>query len=306
MKNSIGLNLIPSSKERENIRSFYINKYFNLFMNNYEWTNITNEQKWYIMKQFWAYGTIACFKVNFGKTDILQPSEMPICFCPYAPILYGVNDNPVRANLIQVRGAPFIPTDVQDVDKDIVIGYAQRNKKSVFSMVSFYIDKLTDIEMTIRTSLIAQKMPFLIKVSPENELRMKRLFENLVNDEIALYVGLDEENAIESLITGSNYVIDKLYDYKTAVENELKTFIGVDNIGSIEKKEHLQKDEANANNQEIQTSGDIFLDCFKEFCEKISKILFFPMSVYRKIQPMNCPNKDQEEQNDQEGGNENE
>lgn len=102
----------PEYLERR-IRTMYVNKYYNLFMNMFEWTGVTTEEQTYIMKKLWAYGTIAAFRIN--NTDLLG-------YAPYAAYGWNMYDFPEEVTLVNERGVPFIPNTVQQVDKDVVLG----------------------------------------------------------------------------------------------------------------------------------------------------------------------------------------
>ena len=181
------------------------------------------------------------------------------------------------------RYVGYIPTSEQIIDKDVVIGWANKNHKPIGAVVEWYVDKLTDIEVVIRNNLIAHKFSWIIKTTPENEVKIRKLADNMMSDEPLLYVGLSEfesgENVAEPLANDKTYIIDKLYIYKQKLENELLTFLGVNNTGDTEKKEHLIGDEVNANNEVIETYGDTTFDCLKEFCERVQAIFGYPLDV---------------------------
>lgn len=303
-------------KEASKIRGwtyqFYLNKYFNLFMNAYRFPELPREQSDYLMRKFWEIGKISAFIVEGTKpiedTSIKDvsvnnyPNGM-IAFVPFAPILYDINDWPILVNLVRSRGASFIPATPQKVGIDCVIGYAQRNKKPVFDMVDYYLEKIVDTEMVIRSQLFSHKAPWLIATTPENERKVKALFDRLENDETSLYIDASEIDALKTLVGGNAYIIDKLYTYKQGIENELLTYLGIDNVGGIEKKEHLMVDEVNANNDIINDSSDCFLDPIKEFCEQVSSVLGFPLSVEATSSPVvaesNLDPEDEEQEEEQ-------
>lgn len=282
-----------ASEVRAHTYQFYLNKYFNLFMNAYRFPELPREQSDYLMRKFWEIGKVAAFivantkpAVNVKDASVNDYPNGMIAFVPFAPLLYSITDWPISVNLVPVRGATFIPKTPQIVGKDVVIGYAQRNKKPVFDMVNFYIEKIVDTEMTIRAQLFSHKVPWLVATTPENEAKVKRLFDRLANDEQVLYIDADEIDALKTLVGGNAYIVDKLYTYKQGLENELLTYLGIDNVGGIEKKEHLMVDEVNANNDIINDSSDCFLDPIKEFCEQVSKVLGFPLSVEATSSPV--------------------
>lgn len=255
---------------RRKIYAFYFNKYYNLFMNSYKWEGIDYQQIDYIMRKLWSEGTIAAFKIK-GVNEI--------GFTTWAPFGWNMYDHPIEVTLINPRGVPFIPKTTQKVDEDVVLGWAQRNKKSVQAIVDLFCEKITDVEMTIRTNLKAHKTPWLVGVSPEDQDSVKRLFNNLEKDDTQLYVNLDDPNGFKALVSGAPYIIDKLYAYKCALENELKEYLGITNLGNQEKKEHLITSEVEANSEVTESSGDCFFDSITEFTERVRDVLGFNISI---------------------------
>lgn len=259
-----------SGVNRKQIFNYYFNKYYNLFMNAYKWEGIDYQQTDYLMRKLWCDGTIAAFKIK-GIDEI--------GFAPYAEFTWNMYDFAEEVTLINPRGVPFIPKTTQIIDEDVVIGWAQRNKKSVQEIVALYCNKIADVEMTIRTNLKTHKTPWLIGVSPEDKEKMKKLFNNLDKDDSQLYVDLDDVNSFKALVSGAPYIIDKLYAYKCALENELKEYLGITNLGNQEKKEHLITSEVDANSEITEASGDCFFDVITEFTERVRDVLGYQISV---------------------------
>ena len=285
---------------------YYLTKYFNLFMGAYKFTGITPQQQDYILRKLWSEGKISAFIVEGTK---LEAGEVPtstnqypngmIAFVPFAPFMFDIYDWPIQVNLVRVRGATFIPDEPQVVNRDVVIGYAQKSKKPVLAIVDFYLQKIVDVEMTIRVQLKSHKVPWLVGTTPENEAKLKALFDKVENDDEVLYVSANEIKDMTTLQGGNAYIIDKLYSYKQALENELLTYLGIDNIGIMEKKEHLITDEVNSNNDLINDHSDNFLSCLKHFCEEIKEYLGYPISVEATSSPVSA-NEDYEENEEQE------
>lgn len=255
---------------RRKIYAFYFNKYYNLFMNSYKWEGIDYQQTDYIMRKLWSDGTIAAFKIK-GINEI--------GFTTWAPFGWNIYDYPIEVTLINPRGVAFIPKTTQKVDEDVVLGWAQRNKKSVQAIVDIFCEKITDVEMTIRTNLKAHKTPWLVGVSPEDKDKIRTLFNNLEKDDAQLYVDLDDSTGFKSLVSGAPYIIDKLYAYKCALENELKEYLGITNLGNQEKKEHLITSEVEANSEITESSGDCFFDVITEFTERVKDVLGFDIRI---------------------------
>lgn len=261
---------------RSTIKSYYLLKYYNLFLNGYKFTGLNYQQKDFLLRKMWALGRIACFRLSNATPKHPQGE---IVFCPFATATLNIYDYPVEVSLIKLKNVSFIPTKLQRVDKDVVIGYAQRNKHSVMEMVLPLIEKIVDVEMTLRTSLKSQKTPWLVGYSPETEQQRQIIKENLESDEPYLFLEMEDINQFKAIVSGANYNCDKLYNLKQCYENEIKEYLGINNLGVNEKKEHLIGDEINVNQEIVESHGECFLDCLKEFCERIKDVLGYEVTV---------------------------
>ena len=266
-------NMLTPAEVRTLTYNFYMNKYYALFMNNFKMSdNIDYQQKDYILRKFWGDGTIACFKLKETEGSSEHPQGL-LVFCPYAPNGWNIYDYPISVNLINTKGVKFIPTQAQIVDEEAVIGWCQRNKKSVKTMVEYYIQKIVNIEIVIDINLKAHKMPFLIGCEKEDTKTIQDLLVLLENDEPNLFASMEMVDKIKALVSGAPFIIDKLYNLKQALENELREYLGLDNLGGNEKKEHLITSEVEANNEVIEASKNCFIDCAKEFFDRIKSVL---------------------------------
>ena len=261
---------------RSTIKSYYLLKYYNLFLNGYKFTGLNYQQKDFLLRKMWALGRIACFRLSNATPKHPQGE---IVFCPFATATLNIYDYPVDVSLIKLKNVSFIPTKLQRVDEDVVIGYAQRNKHSVMEMVLPLIEKIVDVEMTLRTSLKSQKTPWLVGYSPETEQQRQIIKENLESDEPYLFLEMEDINQFKAIVSGANYNCDKLYNLKQCYENEIKEYLGINNLGVNEKKEHLIGDEINVNQEIVESHGECFLDCLKEFCERIKDVLGYEVTV---------------------------
>ena len=284
-------NLTESEKTklyRANTYNTYLNKYYNIFMNGYDWKNLSYEQKEYVMRQLWEVGTFAVFNLEVADLGIKDNEGKDFVFCPYATNWYNTYHFPISCFLINTYAVSFIPKKLMYVNEDVVLCWAQHSHTPIKDIVEYYVNKLVDIDMSIRTNLLLQKMPFVLKSTPENYERLKNIFEALEDDKPCISLSSEDLDAIDSLSTATPYVIDKLYSYKVAIENELLTILGIDNIGNIEKKERLVADEANSNNDVINDFGDSVLDNLKAFCESAKKYLKIDISVEAKNTPVSA------------------
>lgn len=257
------------------IRTMYFNKYYNMFMNMFEWKGLTTEEQNYVMKKLWGSGTIAAFKIK--NLDVLG-------FAPYAECGWNMYDFPEEVTLINEHGVPFIPNTPQVVNKDVVLGWAQFNQKPVKEIVEYYIDRMTQVDMVINTNVELHKMPYLIGVDPADKEKLEDVVDRILSNELVVFADLESAQLVKALATQPQYIIDKLHAYRIQLENELLTYLGFDNSGNSEKATTMLLDEINANNVVINASGDQFKTCVNNFCKRIKEVFGIEISAELKAE----------------------
>ena len=280
--------VIKNTEEiKKAIFHYYDEKYFNLFLNESKWLRISLEQREYLLRRFWNEGKVLAFNIISPEKTFIggqAPKEVEsglLGFSKFTESTYNMFNFPTTLLATNERGVPYIPAGPLTNNVDCVIGYALHTRQPIRSLIEVKIEQIVSIEMTIRTNLALQKMPFLVEVTPESKLSAQEMINAILNDEVSVFADVNRAGSLGAANTGTSYIIDKLYDYKCSIENEICTILGLDNI-SVEKKERLITDEANANNDIINASADIFFDNFNEFCENIKRVLNYDISVERR------------------------
>jgi len=240
------------------------NKYYNIYRSNFKTEGLNYREEQYVMNKLWNNGTIAAFKIK--HTDQLG-------YANWARVTWDMYGEPETVNLINEYGSPLVPTNIITVDKDVVIGYAQSNRKAIKMIVEWYIRRIAQVECIINTNLHLQKMPFVIPVSDKEEKnKLEDAVQRILNNELVICVDGVEPAIFKSVATNVPYVVDKLQNYKKDLENDLLTYLGVNNNGS-NKIEQLQLAEVNSNNEEINLSDSNFNDELSKFCERVQETL---------------------------------
>ena len=257
---------------REQWRRHYENKYFALWMSKFEWKGIDEEQERFVMSQFWNQGKIACFKLKGSEGSESHPQGL-LVFTSFAPTMYNIYNQPTHVTLINTRGVKFIPSSPQEVNKDVVLGYSSKQRNPILSLISPLIDKIVDVEMVIRINLDVHKVPWIVPVSDFDKEAVDKIANAIDNDETRIFIDVNEPNKATALVSGAPYIIDKLYQYKTALENEIRELLGFNNIGVMEKKEHLINGEIEANNDVLDQSDLSYLLSMEEFAKSVREIL---------------------------------
>jgi hypothetical protein len=151
-----------------------------------------------------------------------------------------------------------------------------------YPTIQLYSFKLTNIDRTIDTNVIAQKTPIIVKCTDKQKLSFKNAMNQRNDNEPVIYAdkGLNTEE-IKVLDIKAPIVFDKLQLQKHAVWNECMTYLGINNA-NMDKKERLVDDEVQANNEQVQASEDIFLKARQKACEEINKMFGTNISVKRR------------------------
>ena len=290
-----------SIEDRATIYAHYVAKYFNLFLNRFTFEgDVTDQEIAFIMRQFWANGTVACWKMEGTEGSEDFPRGKPI-FAPYAVKNFNIYHYPVAVTLVSLANATFLPKVPLKVDEEVCIGFIQRNKEPIFRVVDYYARRLSHAEMVLQINLNAQKFPWLIGTSPEGADKARNLADMLLDDNPTLFLELEEIDKAKALISGAPYIIDKLKNYVTTLENELREYLGLMNLGIHEKKEHLLDSEVESNNEVTKASGDVFLDCLTEFFDRVRKHLGIDIRVSLN-EPAQTMAEDGENEDNEEGG----
>ena len=267
------------------IKQNYINKYYNIWMSKFEWEGLDEElkeqQENFIMRKFWSDGTLAARNVD--KVNILA-------FAPYGGMEYDMYDFPSKVTLVNLRNAPVnvIPFEPQVVNKDVVIGWCQPNHKPIAAVVQYYVDRMVEVDMVINTNLNLMKMPFLVGVNEVDKKKMEDIVRRILNNEVVVFADLQELNKVQSLATQTPYIIDKLNEHKRGLEQELMTYMGVDNNGSSSLEQtHVSVDAVNANNDIINDYGNAIEGEINKWLAQIERVLNRKLTIKCKSKPVN-------------------
>ncbi len=151
-----------------------------------------------------------------------------------------------------------------------------------------YVNKITEAERTMDVNIKACKTPVVFACDDKDVLTFKRIFQQVDGNVPAIFAdkGLNLDS-IQAFLTGVKFMGIELMDYKASVESDLLTFQGQNNT-PVDKKERLITDEAEANNQLIQSFADLQLEARQKACEEINAMFGLNISVKRR-EPVEKP-----------------
>lgn len=148
--------------------------------------------------------------------------------------------------------------------------------------VMFYSNKITEAERTMDVNVKSNKTPVIILCDDKDVLSFKQIFQKVDGNEPAIYADkMLNLDAIQALDMKARFLGNELMDYKKAVENELLTFLGINN-SPVEKRERLITDEVTSNNQLIESFASLQLEARERACEAINQKFGLQISVKKR------------------------
>lgn len=261
--------------EEQRLLGLHLEHYRNIALNLYEWDGLPEGmESRHIEKALLLYGQAFFYNhpdlgficlpcSNTGDLNVYgEPTRVQVSG-------HGFNETKHITDGVMILNNPrYIPTDIT---------------------LQYYCKKLAQIDSTMNTNLIQQKVPFIFATGKENEFTIKNLYAKMYSGEPAIFVDQTLLNNkgelnIQSVSCEAPYLLDKLQQHRFEIEKELLTFLGINS--TIEKKERLIVDETNANNELITLNIEIGLRERERACELINEMYGLNIKVVPKDLPV--------------------
>lgn len=180
-----------------------------------------------------------------------------------------------------------------DIGTQCTLIKLQPDYGSVMDLVGFYADMMALTAETAGVNLVNSRLSYVFFGKNKNtEESQKKLFDHVASGEPAIFVDTalyDVQSGNPSWIpfqqnVGQNYIAgDALADLRKW-EMMFDTDIGIPNANT-DKKERLISDEVNANNVEVTSKADLWLDQLQKSFAQTSKMFGIKLGVEWRNKP---------------------
>lgn len=184
---------------------------------------------------------------------------------------YGQGGQNVYGDFLRYRATGFNYAYDVSAEESVLI---ENNKLRMptHKAVLYFVTRLYELTRTMDVNVKQLKLQTLFSATDKNVLTVKKIIDEIDKNNWAIItdsaMSLDE--IVKAIPTGVKCLTAELTDRYNALMNEALTYFGINN-SNTDKRERLITDEANANNQFIDSCAEMFLEARQRACEEINK-----------------------------------
>lgn len=150
-------------------------------------------------------------------------------------------------------------------------------------LVTRYAERLAQVDKSIEINLMNTNLAILFAAESKNQADdVREAVQKAQEGEP--FVSINKEaldgQGLQTFFPGvsSNFITDKLLDAKRTIVDEFLTKIGFNNANT-DKRERLNTEEVNSNNEEVKSIAELILENIREGMEKVNAISDLNLSV---------------------------
>ena len=162
------------------------------------------------------------------------------------------------------------------------------------------IKQLVNVEYTLRLNINAQKMPWSMRSNNYNIISNKNLFRQIYECEPIIYHDDMMTDELELIKTDAPVIMAELNDAYNVYDQRICEFLGIDCVAR-DKKERLTAEEADANDEKIDSIKKVKLEQRKEGCDLANDLWGIDLSV-KLADYTKDPSDENMKTNEEEGG----
>ena len=162
------------------------------------------------------------------------------------------------------------------------------------------IKQLVNVEYTLRLNINAQKMPWSMRSNNYNIISNKNLFRQIYECEPIIYHDDMMTDELELIKTDAPVIMAELNDAYNVYDQRICEFLGIDCVAR-DKKERLTAEEADANDEKIDSIKKVKLEQRKEGCDLANDLWGIDLNV-KLADYTKDPSDENMKTNEEEGG----
>lgn len=254
----------PKKADRNDLRnalteSFLYTRFEMLMQNQFKWTGLEelNIQEKHIERYLFNDGCCLFFEDKVNGLMCLP--------------CYGEGGQNVYGEFLRYRATGFNYTYSVKAE-DCVLIENNKLRMPTSMAVLYFVEQLYELKRTMDVNVKQLQLQTLFSATDKNVLTVKKIIDELEKHNWAIITDsvMNVDEIVKAIQTGVKCLTPELTDRYNAVMNEALTYFGINN-SNTDKRERLITDEANANNQLIDSCAEMFLEARKRACEEINK-----------------------------------
>lgn len=153
----------------------------------------------------------------------------------------------------------------------------------IMDLVTYYADQLALASEAAQMNIQNSKLGYVVGARSKGMAEaIKKAYDMIMAGEGVAVYAKDTEDESKTLFESftqdlrQNFIAPDILEAMRRLENEFCTRIGINNTNT-DKKERMVTDEVNANNEEIKTLADSWLESLQDGCEAAREMFDLPV-----------------------------
>ena len=219
------------------------------------------------------------FLTHLFLDGVICVTDTEVVGVPLQTGYYGINiyNHPTNCNIAN----PILGNLDRTIDEDCVLIKLQYDFSGIRRMLDRYSYMLASCDSAICVNLMNSKVAFIgLATSKAQAASMKRMYDLISAGHPAVFVKGDQisEESFFFNHVKESYIADDIQLLKRKIVNEFLTDIGVNNA-NLDKRERLNSEEVNANNEEVELNVEHWLSNMREGFKKVKKLYNISIDV---------------------------
>lgn len=232
----------------------------------FKWDNLPNEiPERFIEKTLFYSGKLAFFYDKTLGFMITKCNDNGMYNCYDEPISYHCYATNGYSKNVKAEDCVIIRNNVNSIPTMVFVEY--------------FVQKLWEIDVAIQTNISLQKYPIIATCEETQRLTLENLLKKVIGGEPVILGNKKLDiNSLDVLNMKVPFIADNLQQMKQNIFTECLSNFGINNANTS-KKERLNIEEVNSNNQCLDLSADNMLLFREQACEEIKEKFNINISV---------------------------